>query len=250
MEAAVTALPELDAVGDDAIAAPEIRQGDLPLGELALHLFHLFVQQGTGLDHLALGRGPGADLAAAGAGEEIGQGLPGRDALGAAVDLHLARQGHPGEEQGDLGVASDLPRLATLVVGEEDEAALVVELEQHGAQPGLAVLVHRRQAHAVGFGDTGGDGGLEPGLELAQGVGIQFLAGQALGHGAVAKDFGGGGHRLILGLRGSLSLFRPLDGWIMRDCQQDPASNAVRRDCHRQAVWACDGAGSLWRGTN
>ena len=198
MEAAVAALPELDAVGDDAVPAPEIGQGDLALGELALHLFHLFVQQGARLDDLALGRGPGADLAAAGAGQEIGQGLTGRDALGAAVDLHLASQGHPGQEQGDLGVAPDLPRLAALVIGEKDKAALVVELEQHGAQPGLTGLVHGRQAHAIGLGDTGGDGRLEPGLELAQGVVIQFLAGQALGHGAVAKDFGGSGHGLVL----------------------------------------------------
>src|SRR4051812_44603131 len=59
VEAAGTTLPELDAVGDDAVAAPEGGAGDGGAGEAGGDLGDAGFEGGAVGDGLALGRGPG-----------------------------------------------------------------------------------------------------------------------------------------------------------------------------------------------
>ena len=68
MDATFAALPKLDALGDDAVAAPEAGEGDFAAFEFCLELGHLVEQERAGVDDAGLVRDPGADLAFAGTG--------------------------------------------------------------------------------------------------------------------------------------------------------------------------------------
>ena len=166
MQAVVARLPELDGGRSHPETAPERRQRHLVFVQLAFHLLHLGVQQGTRGDDLALRRGPGADLAAARARGEIACRLGKGHPLRLAGDLHLPAQRKPRKRQCHLRIMCNMPRLAALVVGEEHEAAFVVGLQQHGPHPGLAVLVERGHAHGIRLGYARLDGQCETLLEL------------------------------------------------------------------------------------
>src|SRR6185503_12096142 len=97
MQAVGAALPELDLERDDAIAAPVWGAGDLALAVGVFDLSEAAVEIAAAGDDGALARGPGADLAAARAGGEVGV----RFLLGRlhyrTLDAHLAFEGGPEE---------------------------------------------------------------------------------------------------------------------------------------------------------
>src|SRR3954469_8090645 len=72
VEPARAALPELDRLGDDEIAAPVRRARDLAAGVAGLDLTTPFLQGWPVGEDLALGGGPGPDLRPGRAGAEIG----------------------------------------------------------------------------------------------------------------------------------------------------------------------------------
>jgi len=74
VQAAGTALPEFEVAGDDAVAAPKGGKRHLAIAEFALHFLPFLFEKGTGGDDGALRGDPGAELVAARAGDEIGEG--------------------------------------------------------------------------------------------------------------------------------------------------------------------------------
>ena len=99
VETAGATLPELDRLGDKAEPAPMGRYRDLPLGESPLGGLELALEVGAIADGPALVGGPGAQLAVAGAGMEIGAGLIGGHRLDPAADVDLSLEVDPGEGQ-------------------------------------------------------------------------------------------------------------------------------------------------------
>ena len=73
VEAVAAALPEFDGFGNDAIATPEVRLRDVAIGEFFFQLFEFCQQHIPRGDDLALVRDPGAEAAADGAAQEVGE---------------------------------------------------------------------------------------------------------------------------------------------------------------------------------
>src|SRR5450830_1438639 len=90
MQAASAALPELDALGQQTIAAPVLGTVRLSVAETLLGDLEQVVQFFTVTDDLALRRSPRAQAATQGAHLEIGVRLFGRDLDHPALDAHLA----------------------------------------------------------------------------------------------------------------------------------------------------------------
>ena len=70
-----------------------------------------------------------------------------------------------------MAVHRQLPRLATLVVGEENKAPLIDSLQQHDASGGFARRVRRRQHHGVRLVCSRGERLVEPVAKLLQWIG-------------------------------------------------------------------------------
>src|SRR5215204_6245400 len=92
------------------------------------------------------------------------------DATGAAFDPDLPLQLAPVEEEGARGVGLQFAGLASFVVGVENEAALVVALQEDGADRGLAVLCGSGDDHGVRLVEVCVDDLLEPRIELNYGI--------------------------------------------------------------------------------
>src|SRR5215218_11119571 len=92
VETAGAALPELDDLVGQAVAAPEVGQGDLAVGRVGGQLGHPPLQDRPVLDDPALGRGGGAELAARRAGVEVGLALGPAGRRHRALDADLALQ--------------------------------------------------------------------------------------------------------------------------------------------------------------
>ena len=164
-------LPELDALRHDAAAGPEGR---------ARHGAERIAQghPGAGLLEFVIAlhgprllRSPGADLAQARPGGEVGVGLGVGHALDRAADAHLAAEGIPVEAELGAGIGLEVGGLGALQVGIEDEAALVGVLEQHHAHRGAPPGVGRGQGHGGGLLQAAPLRVVEPGLELDEGIG-------------------------------------------------------------------------------
>lgn len=87
------ALPELDFFGDDEVAAPVFRHGDVAAFRVFLAQLGDVRFQGFQVHGPALRRGDGADLATVGAGFEVGAGGLGIHFTGAALHGDLAIHG-------------------------------------------------------------------------------------------------------------------------------------------------------------
>ncbi len=173
MEATGPAPPELDALGSEAVATPVRRPGD-GAGKALGHLGRPPLEPRPVRDRLALRRGPGAELAGALPGGEVGVGLGRVETGGVAGDDHLAPDGEPAEDQAGPGVLAELAALGAVVVGEPREAAGVDALEEHVAGPGGTGGVGGGQDHGGGLGQPGRDRGVEPPGELLERVGGQL----------------------------------------------------------------------------
>ena len=185
-------MPELNLLGNDTVTTPGLRHGDgltlrILLGELSHIRFQLLPAGGPAL----MGDG-GAELATPGAGGEVVAGLLGGDFLGAAVDDQLAVEGAPEHDEGDVGVGGDVVAFAAVVVGEEDEAAVLDAFEQDHAAGGAAVGGDGGEGHGVGQGEVGVDGFVDPAAGLLDRVRQQVGVGEAGGVVFLAYVFHGG----------------------------------------------------------
>src|SRR5438128_1273621 len=118
-------LPELDALRRDAETRPMLRSRHaLPL-VLPLVLLHARLEVGPPRQGPALRRGPGADLAAARTRGEIGVGLLVAHGRGRTFDADLDLERLPVKAERGPFRRQKLAPLSALVVGVEDEAALV-----------------------------------------------------------------------------------------------------------------------------
>src|SRR5688572_24678463 len=95
MQAAGAALPELDALGQQAVTAPVWRALGRPVGEASFGLCQQAFQLAAVVNHPALRRGPGTQAAAQWAHLEISIGFARRHPLDPSFDTHLALQGRP-----------------------------------------------------------------------------------------------------------------------------------------------------------
>src|SRR6185436_18140423 len=147
VETPLAHLPELDAVGRHAIAAPEVRTGRILVGKRSEDPALALDQRLAALDHLALWRSDRADPAVPGAACKVAIGIRGRDASGDAFDADLAMERRPPHRECGPGTRLQLTALAALVVGEEHEAVGTEVLEQDDAYRGLARGVGGRERH-------------------------------------------------------------------------------------------------------
>ena len=150
MQPVFPTLPEFDLCRNHPDTAPERRQRNLPVGELALHLIPFHLEKLARIDHRALLRNPGPQTAAVRTRGEIGEGFGGTDPLGSAEDADLPLQRIPRKKKTDVGVRRDIAGLAALVIGEKDKTPLVISFEQHGAGA-RTPTVGRGQDHGIGF---------------------------------------------------------------------------------------------------
>ena len=74
-------------------------------------------------------------------------------------------------------IARDLLALAAVVVGEPDDATLVISLDQHDARARAHVTCDGGHGHGVGFGHLTGDGLVQPLVELLERIALgRFFA--------------------------------------------------------------------------
>src|SRR6266850_3974310 len=103
------------------------------------------------LQRARLVRGPGADLAAAIAGREIGVGLSGRNRRHRTFQADLPAQRLPVKQQRRLGMGLQVQALAAFRVGVDDETRGVVAFQEDHADRGRAVGPDRGEAHGRGI---------------------------------------------------------------------------------------------------
>lgn len=125
MDSARAALPELDGMGDHAIAAPKGRKGDFTMLKLRFNLLEFLQEDFFGTDDFGLVRDPCADLGFARSGYEVSERLRGGDFFRNPLDNNLAFQGDPWKEQANLGVGLDMLGFSRLIVGKESESLVV-----------------------------------------------------------------------------------------------------------------------------
>src|SRR5581483_3010274 len=181
VQAVGTALPELDFLRNNAVAAPPGGERDLAVGEFAFHFLELGFQERAGSDDGALGRNPGAKLAAAGACQEVGEGLGGGDFFSGAGHDDLALEKQPGKKHRNVGVFGDVAGFAAGEVGEKNEAAFIVAFEENGSDQRAARGTGGGETHGIGFDDAVPAGLAKPKGELGEGIGVEvrFVEGGA-----------------------------------------------------------------------
>ena len=149
VDAVFSALPELDGLRNDSVAAPERRRGDFFVGKFLFYIVPLDRQEFSRGDLLALRGRPSADLVAFWPRLEVLEGFFWQDFCGASMNNHLAFDGEPREQQGDVFVGGYMFGFAAFVVGEEEESFFVKALCQNGPRPRFAVWIDGGQSRGV-----------------------------------------------------------------------------------------------------
>ena len=156
MQAAGTALPKFDRMGGNSKTAPMGWCGNRFVAELCFHLTKIRLQ-GSPIGHGgALRGGPGSQLAAPGAGLEIGFGFFPRSSADLTGYDDLSFEGEPGEEEGGARVGGQMLTLGALVVGEEYESPLIDPFQESGAGSWSPISVHGGDGHSIGLNDSRG----------------------------------------------------------------------------------------------
>lgn len=181
MDATGATLPEFDGMRDDAIAAPEGREGDFAVLEFGFNFFEFLEQDFFGSDDFGLVGNPSADLGFARAGHEVFQRFRRGDFFSSALDDDLAFEGDPWEQQADFGIGLDVLGFTGLVIGKKGKTFLVKGFEQDRALGWKTIRSESGECHRVGFRDAELGGLLEPTLEKLNGIGAQILTVQAFG---------------------------------------------------------------------
>ena len=133
VQAARAALPELERVGHDAVAAPVRRPRHVVAGARARRRRSAARATRGRRSRSLCGDAHAPMRESVRPRREVGVRLGGVDALDDALDAHLALELHPVEQQRRRRAVGELASLAALVVGEEHEAARVDALQQHDA---------------------------------------------------------------------------------------------------------------------
>ena len=153
MQAMLAFLPEFKIGGGEAVTAPVRGARDRAAAFVDfLDVGGGLFEGGAAFEFLRLVRSPGADLAGAGAGGEIGVGFFVIDERDAALDADLALEAFP--IKADAGVAVDFEffAFAAFAVGIENEAIGIIALHQNRTHGRHAGDSDRRQRHGVGIG--------------------------------------------------------------------------------------------------
>ena len=102
---------------------------------------------------------------------EIGVGLRFGGIGDGAFDPNLTGQRLPVEQQRGMHVDREIARFAALLVGIENEAAIIGAFQQQDARRGPSLGVHRHHRHRIGIGRFAGFGVRHPLGELDEGIG-------------------------------------------------------------------------------
>ena len=146
-------LPEFNPSGLDSKTRPVRRPRNcLPL-EFLLELRNPFFEISGVFDRLALNGRPGANLTESLTGSEIRIGLFICNFRHSAFDSYLNLQRRPMKTERSLGVREEMPALAALIVGVENESTLIERLEQNNSDRWLAPVFDRGEGHRVGIRD-------------------------------------------------------------------------------------------------
>src|SRR5215210_666174 len=170
----LASLPELDNLRLDPVAAPERGTWDLTRLIFRFERPYPLFQNAPVLDGPALFGSPRPEATPARTAREVGVGLIVREAVCVAFDPDLTLQLSPVEEQGACRVRLQLAGLASLVVGVEHEAPLVVALEKDGAGRGPAFGCGGGDDHGVGLVQVCREGFFEPRMKLDYRVGVHI----------------------------------------------------------------------------
>ncbi len=181
MEAVVTVDPELDGLGDEAVAAPERRQRNLDACESLLDVCNERVELGPTLERLRLGRRPGGELASSWACLPVLARLFRRQLVDDALDAHLPAELPPVDCDRGAWVAAEVLTLARRAVREEGEPMLVQSAQEHDASRRASVGRRGGERHGSWLPD-GLAGVVEPRTELHDRiVGVRVIGHRATG---------------------------------------------------------------------
>jgi hypothetical protein len=137
------ALPELELFRRQAIATPVVRSRGWVFPILGFEPVQFGLQDCTAGDHLALRRRPGAQLAAQRARVVVGVGFLSRKPLDDPFAADLPAQRSPPEDERSTRIVGQLDTFATVIVGIETEATLIVPrmrtIRADGRPVGVAV---------------------------------------------------------------------------------------------------------------
>jgi hypothetical protein len=166
-------LPELDLNRRQAEAGPVRRARDCAIAKSRSNACDIRFKMGPVCDRARLIRSPGADLALARAGREIGVGFFFRNRRNMAAHAHLAAQAFPVEQNSGLRVGDQLAALRAFKVGVKNEAAVghldaIEPLQQHHAHVGETAGVAGCDCHAVGIVDLSCSCFFEPGFKARE----------------------------------------------------------------------------------
>ena len=170
MQSAGSSLPEFHRVRCEDVAAPVRRKRDLAFGILRLQLLLAILQPGATRDAGALFTDPRADLAAVGTTLKIRIRFLATEQRHRAPRTDLTLAFLPKKGQRCLRVRREFAAFATVVVGEEREAAGIEALQQDGAARWLSLGGHGGERHRIRLHHAGGDGILKPHLEKHEGI--------------------------------------------------------------------------------
>ena len=95
------------------------------------------------------------------------------------MDNHLAFEGEPRKQQGDVFVGGYVFGLAAFVVGKEEETFFAKALHQNGPRPWFAVWIDGGQSCGIWLQNLRLTGLIEPEAELGDGIGGQVPFAQA-----------------------------------------------------------------------
>src|SRR6266516_4751490 len=174
VETVLAALPELEGLRGQPHPAPERRQGNLAALELGLQSLVALLQVITVGDGLALAGGPRGQSGLARARVEVALRILGGGPADGPGRPDLAVQRRPVQGQGGPRVRRQLPRLAALVVREEQESLSAEPLQQDHPDRGLAGRVDRGQGHGVGPDGLAAERLGPPSFELDERVRIEI----------------------------------------------------------------------------
>ena len=179
VEAVVALLPELDTGGLEEEAGPVWGAGDV-CGEAVLGFLgggHEGFAAGEGA---ALLRGPGTDLAHAGAALEVDVHVVRGEFGDGAFDADLALAGLPMQAESGVRVGAEFSAFAALAVGVEGEAFGGPAFEEDDADGGNSIRRGCGEGHGVWVVDLGGFGVVHPEFEEGEGI-CGFIHGRAGG---------------------------------------------------------------------
>jgi hypothetical protein len=174
VETARSALPKFDHSWDDPETTPMIGTGNVAVGMLVFEFFQPSFQNGAIGDHFALIGGPSSEPTSGGTAVVVFVRFGRGNFLNSALDPHLPFLFGPEEDQRGVGIGQQFLPFMTVVIREENKPPIVHGFQQNNPRRWDAVRGGSGDRHGIGFWKLGGYSGIEPGLELDDGIGINI----------------------------------------------------------------------------